>query len=305
MKDIILLGNHLSNENSYETIRIKEEFENKKCKIKYLNSNNLRICNFENNKLSVLDKQSKSFISKPDLIYSLPGGHDVNLICKHFFYSNFSILNNPLAKQIADNKIDTNQLLVNANLPIPDTIIIKPPFFGPSLDNEIDLIHEMLGFPVIIKTHFGLHGIGVHLCNSHHDLKSFLQICDKISLPNTYFIAQKYIGKYKGSDIRVWIIGGEVIGSMLRHNTTGDFRANIAQGASAKKIELDNSLKDMAIKASKIIGLDFAGIDILIDTDCYKICEVNSSPEFKTFEPTTGVNVAEKIVDYCLNYINM
>ena len=27
MKDIILLGNHLSNENSYETIRIKEEFE--------------------------------------------------------------------------------------------------------------------------------------------------------------------------------------------------------------------------------------------------------------------------------------
>ena len=29
MKDIILLGNHLSNENSYETIRIKEEFQNK------------------------------------------------------------------------------------------------------------------------------------------------------------------------------------------------------------------------------------------------------------------------------------
>jgi len=39
-------------------------------------------------------------------------------------------------------------------------------------------------------------------------------------------------------------------------------------------------------------------VDFLFDGGTYKICEVNSSPEFKGFESATKINVPKQIFDY-------
>ena len=44
----------------------------------------------------------------------------------------------------------------------------------------------------------------------------------------------------------------------------------------------------LVLECVKIIGLDIAGVDLLIDKNTYKICEVNSSPGFEGLEKALG-----------------
>src|SRR4051794_27476156 len=61
---------------------------------------------------------------------------------------------------------------------------------------------------------------------------------------------------------------------------------------------ITSNLIRLAITAANHIGLQIAGVDILIDKDTYRICEINSSPGFQGFELATGIDVAKRIVEY-------
>ena len=54
----------------------------------------------------------------------------------------------------------------------------------------------------------------------------------------------------------------------------------------------------MAIKATRVLGLKVAGVDIIRAKDGPKILEVNSSPGLEGIEKTTGINIAEAMFDY-------
>ena len=110
---------------------------------------------------------------------------------------------------------------------------------------------------------------------------------------------QEYISTSHGMDIRVNVVGGVAVASMLRYNPDGDFRSNITNGGKMKKIQPSDEQIQMAIEACLTLGLDFAGVDVMIGKDNAPIiCEVNSSPHFKSTLDCTGINVAEYIVEY-------
>lgn len=102
---------------------------------------------------------------------------------------------------------------------------------------------------------------------------------------------QQYISYSHGRDIRVIVIGNRAVAAMLRQSTNGDFKANISQGGVATQVELSPQLAELAVRVTQLCGLDFAGVDILIDHDGYKLCEVNSSPFFEGLEQATQFNV--------------
>jgi len=56
----------------------------------------------------------------------------------------------------------------------------------------------------------------------------------------------------------------------------GQFKANVHQGGSVKPISLNKPLETMVLKTAALCGLDFAGVDVLLDKDSYKICEVST-----------------------------
>ena len=60
----------------------------------------------------------------------------------------------------------------------------------------------------------------------------------------------------------------------------------------------------LALESTKLLGLDIGGVDLLYDSDGYKICEVNSSPGFYGMEKYTEIRVAEQIVTYVKNKLN-
>jgi ribosomal protein S6--L-glutamate ligase len=51
-----------------------------------------------------------------------------------------------------------------------------------------------------------------------------------------------------------------------------------------------------ALRAASAIGLDVAGVDMLISKNGPMIMEINSSPGLEGIETTTGVDVATSII---------
>ena len=113
----------------------------------------------------------------------------------------------------------------------------------------------------------------------------------------TDFILQQYI-ESKGEDIRVLLIGNQIIASYKRKAPRGDFRSNISGGGSGEAIELSMEDKISAIKASQALELEFSGCDLIKDSKgTTYLTEVNSNPGFAG-QKITGINFAEPIIQY-------
>jgi glutathione synthase/RimK-type ligase-like ATP-grasp enzyme len=110
-------------------------------------------------------------------------------------------------------------------------------------------------------------------------------------------IFQEFIAKSSGKDIRAIVVGGKVIGAMMRVARKG-FKANYHQGGYVKGIKLSQAVEWLAIEAARLVDLEIAGVDLLIDQKTYRICEINSSPGFEGFELATGVDVPWGILDF-------
>ena len=108
-------------------------------------------------------------------------------------------------------------------------------------------------------------------------------------MPHLY---QKYISESFGTDIRAIVVGGKFAGAMKRISG-GDFRSNIASGGHGEIYPADNSLITLSEKIARVLKLDYCGIDFLLASGGYVLCEVNSNAFFKEFEKVTKINVAE------------
>ena len=117
------------------------------------------------------------------------------------------------------------------------------------------------------------------------------------NLTHKDFIIQEFISESRGRDVRVNVVGGRVVSAMERYNEN-DFRSNISNGGKMKQIELSEEMAEVAIKATEVIGLDFAGVDVMFGKDGPVVCEVNSNPHFKSSLECTGVDMSEEIMDY-------
>ena len=203
------------------------------------------------------------------------------------------LFNSADAIEICDNKILTASAL-SGKIATPKTIISPKTFEGVGYNSLIFVENatRVLGLPLIIKEAYGSFGAQVYLAKTLDEAKNIIT-----SLGHKDFIMQEFISESIGRDVRVNVVGGKVVSAMERYNEN-DFRSNISNGGSMKKIVLTPEIEAIAIKAAEIIGLDFAGVDVLFGNDGPIVCEVNSNPHFKSSLECTGVDMSEKIMDY-------
>lgn len=171
-------------------------------------------------------------------------------------------LNDLSSLEISRAKLKTLQTLSAVNLPIPKTMIAKFPF-------QYDAIRKEFQYPIILKKSFGSITKGVMLVQSEQHL---MDIEDMLASKHA-LIFQEYIQSSHGKDIRVLVVGGKALGGMMRTAKRG-FDSSFKNGGNIKPVRLSNALEWLAIDAAKQIGLDVAGVDLLIGTDSYKICKL-------------------------------
>lgn len=110
-------------------------------------------------------------------------------------------------------------------------------------------------------------------------------------------IMQQAVRESFGRDVRIYVVGGEVMGAMRRSNDR-DFRANIANGGSAEAYVPSDEEKHLALEAVRLLGLDFGGVDILHSQEGPLLCEVNSNAHFAGMEKSTGADISGAVMRY-------
>jgi tetrahydromethanopterin:alpha-L-glutamate ligase len=101
-----------------------------------------------------------------------------------------------------------------------------------------------------------------------------------------------------GCDARVFVVGGKVVGAVERRAAPGEFRTNIARGASAHPIRLTVRLASVAEAAARALRLDYTGIDIITGPRGPQVIEVNGNPSFDMIFRATGKDMALDIARY-------
>ena len=247
------------------------------------------LLSLENRKSVLLDGAE---VALPDFVLPRMGaGTDAHALAviAHLELLGVWSLNSSVAVEAAADKLHHIAVLAEADLPIPDTMLLQQPF-------RYDIIESHFGYPCIVKVRAGSQGVGVHLIENSDSLKSLL---DGIDMPEQSYnlIVQKFIKSSSGRDLRVIVIGGRAVGAMERIAKEG-FKANVSQGGSARPFEVTSEVEWLCLEIAKACDMDIVGVDLLFDDDGFKICEINSSPGFQGMEEYVGVDVPDQIFKY-------
>lgn len=213
------------------------------------------------------------------------------------------LFNTAKSIEICDNKAMTHIALKQKNIRMPKTILAPMTYanIGYTNYNFVDIMIEQLGFPMVVKECYGSFGQQVYLVHNTDELRTCI---DQIGAKP--FLAQEYIASSFARDIRLNVVGDEVVATMYRYSDTGDFRANISNGGKMKCYDPTKEQIKLAVDCVKALGLDFAGVDLLFDeNDRPIVCEVNSNAHFKNIYDCTKVNVAEHILAYICNRLDL
>ncbi len=198
-------------------------------------------------------------------------------------------LNESVAIGRSRDKLRSMQIFAKHGLGLPVTAFAHDP-------KQTDEVLEMVGgAPVVIKLLEGTQGIGVVLGETEKSAKS---VIEAFRGANVNILVQEFIKEAGSSDIRIFVIGGKVVASMMRTGAEGDFRSNLHRGGSAKPIKITPEERSTAVRAAKVMGLNVAGVDILRSNHGPVIMEVNSSPGLEGIENASGIDVATKIIEF-------
>ncbi|TYG33966.1 RimK family alpha-L-glutamate ligase [Lonepinella koalarum] len=209
-------------------------------------------------------------------------------VLRHLTAQGAVCLNNEQAFLRARDKWQSLQLLQQASIMVPTSGLAGCEF---SVKHAV----AQASMPVILKTLNGSQGIGVMLAEKPQTAASILETLQQVNVPT---LLQDFVKEAENMDIRCFVIGDKVIATMLRQGQHGEFRANFHRGGVAKKITLTMDEQQIAIKATKALGLDVAGVDLIRSKQGLLVLEVNASPGLEMIEKTSGVDIALEMILY-------
>lgn len=275
----------------YEVDRLVKTAANHGIDIMVLSPDQIDIIVFGEQRNSILVDEVPT--SLPDFILPRMGAgtsYFALAVIRHLERMGVYSVNSSQSIENVKDKLYTLQILAEANLPIPKTILLKFPV-------EPTIVAKHLKFPVVVKTLSGTQGMGVFLSTSQGSFEDLMQLIHATN-KSANIILQEYIEFSEGRDLRVLVVGGRVVGAMERTAREGSFKANCSIGGTAVRYKLTHQIESLAVDISRILNLDIAGIDLLFDKNGFKICEVNSSPGFEAMENYCGLDIASEIIGF-------
>lgn len=187
------------------------------------------------------------------------------------------------------DKLRSLQILSRHHIGIPRTTFVR------EKKDVLPAIERVGGAPVIIKLIEGTQGIGVLLAETVQAAESIIEL---LQSQKQNVLIQKFVAESKGKDIRAFVVGDRVVAAMRRVAQGQEFRSNVHRGGVTEAVELEPEYAETAVRASQILGLRVAGVDMLEGADGPQIMEVNSSPGLEGIETCTGLDIAGAVIDY-------
>ena len=196
-------------------------------------------------------------------------------------------LNSSQAITSARDKLFSLQVMLQNGLDIPTS------GFANSINDTNDLIEMVNGAPLIVKLLEGSQGRGVVMAETTQAAESVVNAFKSL---RANLLVQEFIKEADGKDLRLFVLGGKVVAAMQRQAADGEFRANVHRGGRVSVVKVTQAERQMAVKATKVLGLEVAGVDIIRSSKGPLLLEVNSSPGLEGIETATGTDLARKMI---------
>lgn len=196
------------------------------------------------------------------------------------------VMNPPRAIERCVDKFYTSALMHEAGLDTPETVVCE------GVDDAMAAVRAM--DDVIIKPLFGSMGHGMVRVS---DPDTAFRVIRALDMTRSVFYVQRVID-HDGCDIRAFVVGDRVVAAIERRAADGGWRTNVSLGGEARAIELPPAQCELAVRAARAVGADYAGVDLLPARDgtVYAL-EVNGIPGWSGVQSTTSVDIAGAIVD--------
>jgi [lysine-biosynthesis-protein LysW]--L-2-aminoadipate ligase len=206
--------------------------------------------------------------------------------------ANVEVVNSADATEVCGDKWRSTVVLQAAGLPTPRTALgLTPQATLAALDS--------LGYPALVKPLVGSWGRLVAPLPDRAGAEAVLEYAAALPGPQSHIgYVQELIDK-PGRDIRVVVVGGEVLGAVYRIGES--LRTNVALGGRTRPCEVTPEITKLSVDAAHAVGADIAGVDLIEDRDGrLLVLEVNHRVEFTGFQSALGdrVDVADRIVDH-------
>ena len=227
---------------------------------------------------------------KADLVLNRSVSHSRSLYALRFFEHYGVPTVNPYdVVSLCGDKVFASLRLAEAGIPTPRTVVALTP------ESALKALDE-IGYPAVLKPPVGSWGRLMAKVDDREEAEQIIEHKTALGSPNhSIFYVQEYIEKPE-RDLRVFVVGDEVVAAMYRYSS--DWRTNAARGGSAEALEPTPELSELALKAAAAVGGGVLAVDLMESPGGLVVHEVNPTPEFKALTGATGIDVAEKIVDY-------
>ena len=216
-------------------------------------------------------------------------------IVRQFEMTDNYVVNKSDAIIASRDKLRSLQILTQHGIDMPIT-----GYASHTMDIQ-DVIEKVGKTPLIMKLLQGTQGNGMVLAETMKAAESVMSAFKQVDAD---ILVQEFIKESSGIDIRVIVVGNKVVAAMQRVAPEGEFRSNVHRGAATKHIDLTPEEKEIAVKSTKVLGLNVAGVDLMRSKRGPLVLEVNSSPGLQGIELLTGADVAGEIISYIESIFN-
>ena len=194
------------------------------------------------------------------------------------------VLNRPLPVLTAIHKFAAATKLARAGVPVPDAMLALQ-------SSRLNDTQAQFGPECVYKTAIGTHGGGTWKVDTTQPLRA------RVGQRQAFLRALLERDIERHRDLRVYVVGDEVIGAMYRYAPDGDWRTNASLGGDVENATdmLSPEVAARARKATDVIGLDYAGVDLVEGDDGWSVLEVNTTAGFTALFSVTGRSVAPYI----------
>ncbi len=203
--------------------------------------------------------------------------------CLHILSeSGVPVVNAPRALERTIDKHWCSHLLMREGIPTPRTVAAE------GFEAAMDGFREMRD--VVVKPLLGSGGRGI-VRVSDEDLA--YRTFRALDLARSVYYLQEFV-PHGHFDLRLFVVGDEVVAAARR---VGDgWKTNVAAGAVAEPHDPDPEERDLALRACRAVGADYAGVDLVRDPDGrLLVIEVNGIPGWAALQRSTGRDLARAI----------
>jgi len=196
-----------------------------------------------------------------------------------------TVMNSPKAIEKTVDKFYTSSLLEHSGIPTPRTVVTED-------FDEAMAAFEKFG-DVIVKPLFGSGGRGMVRVS---DWEVAYRTFRALEMGRYVFYLQEYV-LHGDHDIRAFVVGDRVVAAMIRRST--GWRHNVARGARVEACQLDGEAEELCLRASALLRVDYAGVDLLRTSDGRTVViEVNSIPGWSGLQTITSTDIADAIAGH-------